>query len=191
MSASLLIQTCRTPVSSVQKVHTCIGTKSQGKGTSGRKQWPSVCMPGSPEVHSRCFPVCSPDVCFTMSSSCLRFVYIWMYTMARTGRVWFLFLPWVSRMERTSPGCDGKHPYLHHFMSPAIFLRQCFPQRYWFCMSSDLQEFCVCIIWCWITGTRCCSSLSMWVPGVQTQMKSLCAKTTEPFPQAYPNIFLT
>ena len=33
MSASLLIQICKTPVSSEQEVHTCTGTESQGKGT--------------------------------------------------------------------------------------------------------------------------------------------------------------
>lgn len=54
-SASLLIQICRTPVSSEQEVHTCTGTESQGKGTSDRKQWLCMCAwepRGSQQVFS-------------------------------------------------------------------------------------------------------------------------------------------
>lgn len=69
------------------------------------------CMPGSPEVHSRCFPVILHEVYFKISSLHLLVVCVRMRMHAcafipqhtHGGQTQLveshLFLPWVSRME--------------------------------------------------------------------------------------------
>jgi hypothetical protein len=146
MSASLLIQICKTPVSSEQEVHTCTGTESQGKGTRDRKQCPSVFVPQSPEVQSRRFPVLSLDVSFKWV---LHIYSLCIYTTAHTCRVWFVFLPW----GWNSPGFDGKYPYLQSFHQASNIFETVFLTEplVWFCMvwlSRESQGFCVCLIWC-------------------------------------------
>lgn len=121
-SASLLIQICRTPVSSEQLVHTAqaqkVREREQVTGNNG-----CVCMLGSPEVHSRCFPVLSLHLSFKISSSYLLFVHIWMHTHVESGFSSYHGFPgWNSDLKASTASiltCS-------HSTSPAIFLRQWF-----------------------------------------------------------------
>lgn len=122
-----LIQTSRTPVSPKQ-------------GQKARKTMAS-CMPGSPEVHSRCFPVILHEVYFKIRSlHLLVCVCVCVYAHARaslysTAHTWrsettcrLPSLPTMGFQDGTQiSDFDGKHPYLqNYFTIPIIYFETAF-----------------------------------------------------------------